>query len=197
MSKRLMCSGCERPLKTCLCDTLVELSCDYQLIILQDPKEAKHALSSAPILTRSITGARLLVGEEFDPVLLFGEKWKQESILVFPSDDSLSTSTASKLTFKNLILIDGTWRKVARLLHLNPWLSEIPSIAIESSHSSKYTIRKSPREDGLSTIEAAVQVLNDLNNEKDFTPILAAFHKMIHLQIEAMGKEKFENNYLK
>lgn len=50
MSKRTRCAHCERPTKTCLCADIVELSCNYQLIILQDPKEAKHALSSAPIL---------------------------------------------------------------------------------------------------------------------------------------------------
>jgi len=195
MSKRLICSGCERPLKTCLCDDLVELSCNYQLIILQDPKEAKHALSSAPLLARSIIGAKLIVGEQFDPETILGKNWKDESVLVFPTDNSLTASKASTLDFKHLILLDGTWRKVARLLHLNPWLAEIPSLAIEANNNSEYTIRKSPREDGLSTIEAAVQVLNGLHEKKDFTPILAAFHKMIQLQINAMGKGTFNKNY--
>jgi len=197
MSKRPICPRCERPLKTCLCDDLIELSCDYQLVILQDPKEAKHALSSAPILARSIEAAKLVIGEQFDPIEILGENWQLESLLVFPSEDSLPPEEAIQLNIKNLILLDGTWRKVSRLLHLNPWLTEIPSIAIKPSHGSEYTIRKSPREDGLSTIEAAVQVLNGLHKEKDFTPILAAFHKMIQLQINAMGKNTFNKNYSK
>jgi DTW domain-containing protein YfiP len=197
MSKRVLCSHCERPIKTCLCDDIVTLKCAYQLVILQDPKEAKHALSSAPILAKSIAGARLIIGEFFDPIELLGKKWQQESLLVFPNAESLSGAQAAKISFKYLILLDGTWRKVSRLLHLNPWLMKIPSIAIQPSHSSEYKIRKSPREDGLSTIEAAVSVLNDLQTEKDVSAILPAFRKMIELQISAMGIDKFQNNYLK
>lgn len=195
MSKRPLCIDCQRPIKTCLCADIVQLSCDYQLIILQDPKEAKHALSSAPILAKSITEARLIIADQFDPIALLGENWQQESLLVFPSDNSLNGQQAKKLKFKYLILLDGTWRKVTRLLHLNPWLTQIPSIAIASSNASEYLIRKSPRSDGLSTIEAAESILNSLHTEKDFSPILGAFRKMIDLQIIAMGEQTFKSNY--
>jgi DTW domain-containing protein YfiP len=195
MSKRALCPHCERPIKTCLCADIVKLNCAYQLVILQDLKEAKHALSSAPILAKSIVDTRLIIGDIFDPIELLGKNWQQESLLVFPNTESLSGSQAAKISFKYLILLDGTWRKVSRLLHLNPWLMKIPSIAIQPSHSSEYKIRKSPREDGLSTIEAAVSILNDLHVEKDFSAILPAFRKMIELQISAMGIDKFQNNY--
>lgn len=197
MSKRILCSQCERPMKTCLCDDIVRLNCGYQLIILQDPKEAKHALSSAPILAKSIGNTRLIIGEIFDPFELLGEDWQQQSLLVFPSEHSLSSAQAAQLKFKYVILLDGTWRKVSRLLHLNTWLTQIPSIAIQATNASEYKIRKTPREDGLSTIEAAVEVLNSLEPDKDFSPILNAFHKMINFQIHAMGIDKFQNNYLK
>ena len=196
MSKRSLCSHCERPIKTCLCAEIVNRSCDFQLIILQDPKEAKHALSSAPLLEKSITGAKRIVGEIFDPFELLGEDWQVNSLLVFPHENGLSQSQAIERRFKHLILLDGTWRKVARMLHLNPWLSQLACFAIDNLNSSQYLIRKSPRDDGLSTIEAAVCVLNELHNEQSFDPILGAFHKMIEFQIQAMGLETFQNNYL-
>lgn len=195
MSQRKICSSCERPIKTCLCDVITHLSCNYQLIILQDPTEAKHALSSVPILARSIAGARLVIGESFDPIGLLGDDWKENSLLVFPSDKSLTNGQAIQGNYKHLILLDGTWRKVARLMHLNPWLIELPCIAINSTNESEYQIRKSPREDGLSTIEAAVHVLNSLQPDKDFSPILDAFRQMIQYQVDAMGKATFDKNY--
>lgn len=197
MSKRSICSDCERPIKTCLCSEIVQLSCDYQLIILQDPKEAKHALSSAPILAKSIIGSRLIIGEQFDPIQILGKNWQQESLLVFPSENSLNSEQAQQQKFKYIILLDGTWRKVSRLLHLNPWLNELTSISIRASSASKYTIRKSPRDDGLSTIEAAACILNDLHNSQNYTSILGAFYKMVNLQIQAMGKDTFQKNYVK
>jgi DTW domain-containing protein YfiP len=165
------------------------------VIILQDPKEAKHALSSAPILAKSIIGARLIIGEVFQPEAFLGDNWLADSLLVFPGKVALSTAQVENNEIKNLILLDGTWRKVSRLIHLNPWLDQLPRIAINSSNSSQYKIRKSPREDGLSTIEAAVHVLNDLHPKQDFTTILSAFNKMIEFQITAMGKAKFQRNY--
>jgi len=165
------------------------------VIILQDPKEAKHALSSAPILAKSINGAQLIIGEIFDPIELLGDNWREDSLLVFPNDESLSNESAIQKEFKFLILLDGTWRKVARLMHLNPWLAELPSFAINTNKTSEYKIRKSPRDDGLSTIEAAVFALNALHPDKEFNTILSAFDKMIALQIAAMGNDVFQANY--
>lgn len=196
MTKRARCSECNRPIKTCLCDEIVQLPCDYQLFILQDPKEAKHALSSAPILAKSIIGTCYLIGDVFDPVDLFGLDWKANSLLVFPHENSLSKQQAVQQKFQNLILLDGTWRKVARMIHTNPWLLELACFAIDNTDKSQYLIRKSPRDDGLSTIEAAVSALNSLHEETSFDPILGAFNKMIEFQIQAMGLETFEKNYL-
>jgi len=197
MSKRIICTQCNRPLKTCLCNDIVELPCNYHLIILQDPKESKHSLSSAPILAKSILGAQRVIGEVFDPISLLGEDWKTKSLLVYPHEKSLNPNKAIEQNFKYLILLDGTWRKVTRMIHLNPWLSELPCFAIDACHESQYLIRKSPRSDGLSTIEAAVTALNSLHSDTRFDPILGAFNKMIEFQIQAMGLETFERNYLK
>lgn len=195
MAPRRYCANCKRPTKTCLCDVLVQLPCDYQLIILQDPSEAKHALSSAPILEKSIQGAQLIIGNVFDPEKLLGSDWSNNSLLVFPGEQVITAGQAQVKKFKYLILLDGTWRKVSRMLHTNAWLQQLPCVAIDVSHASQYKIRKSPRADGLSTIEAAVHVLNSLHAEQDFSVILKAFEKMIALQIEAMGEATFNKNY--
>lgn len=195
MSQRSYCTHCQRPQKTCLCDALVELSCDYQLIILQDPCEAKHALSSAPILEKSIRGAQLMIGERFNPESVLGRDWQSNSVLVFPGEQAICAKKVIEKKTKYLILLDGTWRKVTRMLHNNPWLKQLPCFAIDVQHASQYKIRKSPRADGLSTIEAAVYVLDELHAGQDFSPILKAFEKMIELQIGAMGEATFKKNY--
>ncbi len=195
MSKRATCPHCERPQTTCICDALVTMDCAYQIIILQDPTEAKHALSSAPILAKSILNTKLLIGEVFDPEMIIGADWRSRSLLVFPTENSVSAESARASQLNTIILLDGTWKKARRLMHLNPWLRELPTFALQPDQPSSYKIRKSPRADGLSTIEAAVCVLNELQPDKEFSGILAAFHKMIDLQIAAMGPETFKRNY--
>ncbi len=195
MSKRATCPNCERPQATCICDALVTMDCAYQIIILQDPTEAKHTLSSAPILAKSIRNTKLLIGEVFDPQKIIGADWRSRSLLVFPTENSVSAESARASQLNTIILLDGTWKKARRLMHLNPWLRELPTFALQPDQPSSYKIRKSPRADGLSTIEAAVCVLNELQPDKEFSGILAAFHKMIDLQIAAMGPETFKRNY--
>lgn len=195
MSQRPVCPACERPQKTCLCDVLVTIPCHYQLIILQDPTEARHALSSAPLLAKSIASARLIVGETFEPHIIIGPDWQREALLVYPSDNALSAQSVRERAISTLIFLDGTWKKVARLLHLNPWLQTLPHFALTPDQTSRYRIRKSPRADGLSTIEAAAFTLNILQPDDNFDPMLAAFTKMIDFQIAAMGEDIFRQNY--
>ena len=172
------------------------MSCSVEEeVILQDEKEAKHALSSAPILEKSIVGAVRLVGEYFDPLSILGPDWRAETVLVFPAENAVTADQLESKNIKNIILLDGTWRKVARLMYLNSWLAEVPCVAIQATKTSQYKIRKSPRQDGLSTIEAAVAALNGLVSESDYSAILPAFYKMIDLQIEAMGAETYQKNY--
>ncbi len=197
MAKREVCTRCQRPLATCLCAYIVSKPSDYRLVILQDPKEARHALSSAPILARSIEGAALYVGDQFDPDALLGKEWRHNTLLVFPSEAPVTEAELAARPFTTVLLLDGTWRKVARLLHLNPWLRELPCLAINDVPKSRYKIRKSPRTDGLSTIEAAVYALNKLHPQRNYDAILGAFEKMIDLQIDAMGEEVYRRHYVK
>lgn len=195
MPRRSICPACERPRKTCLCDALLTLECAYRIIILQDPTEARHALSSAPLLAKSITNTQLIVGEAFEPDLLLGPGWQRKALLVYPTDQPVSSQSIRASDINTLIFLDGTWKKTSRLLHLNPWLQTLPRFSLKPDQASRYRIRKSPRADGLSTIEAAAHTLNALQSDCDFSAILGAFNKMIDFQIAAMGAATFQKNY--
>ena len=62
--KRAMCPRCERPETVCLCDAMVQVNSPVEVIIWQDPTEARHKLSTAPLLHKSLPGSRLLVADE-------------------------------------------------------------------------------------------------------------------------------------
>ena len=195
MTKRALCPSCNRPQSTCLCPYLVQLESPILLTILQDKKEAKHALSSAPLLQKSILNTRLIIGDTFSPETLFGSDWQTNTALLFPSESAISASPENSVTFKHIIVLDGTWKKVARLMHLNPWLNSLQHFSIKADQDSQYRIRKSPRTDGLSTIEATVSLFNQMTDSTKFDAVLPAFEQMIQFQIDAMGMDKFSRNY--
>jgi DTW domain-containing protein YfiP len=88
----------------------------------------------------------------------------------------------------NIILLDGTWRKAYKILQLNPWLLDLPSLHLSFEGKSQYTIRKSSRPDSLSTLEAAAYSLQALEPELDITPILKVFNAMVQQRLDAMPK---------
>ena len=198
MTKRETCNNCLRPLSTCLCAELVSLSSSFQVIVLQDSKESKHALSSTPLLIKQLKNSKLVIGDSFTPEEILGNNWQETSALIFPdliSSENYSKKALNQPHLKSIILLDGTWKKVRRLIHLNPWLNDLPRISIDNPPQGKYRIRKSEFKDGLATIEAAVSVLNQLESTDQYNQLLNAFNLMIQQQIDAMGMETFLKNY--
>ncbi|WP_183409673.1 DTW domain-containing protein [Litorivivens lipolytica] len=195
--KRPFCPNCERPRRTCLCSVMVRLDSRYRIVILQDPIEARHALSTAPLLEKSLRNAQRNIDETFDPQVVIGPDWQDCAVLVYPGENPISAEHIREQPQRNtLIFLDGTWRKTGRLLRLNAWLQLLPRMALDAkSQRSNYRIRRSPRADGLATIEAAVQCLNALESERDFSPMLRAFDTMIDFQITAMGKKTYLRNH--
>jgi hypothetical protein len=88
----------------------------------------------------------------------------------------------------NIILLDGTWRKAYKILQLNPWLLNLPSLHLTFEGKSQYTIRKSSRPDSLSTLEAAAYSLQALEPELDIAPIFKVFNAMVQQRLDAMPK---------
>ncbi len=62
---------------------------------------------------------------------------------------------------KQIILLDGTWKKAYKLWQLNTWLHTLPTLRIDDVES-QYHIRKAPKAGYLSTLEAAAICLEKL-----------------------------------
>lgn len=181
-AKRAQCTKCKRPVKVCICDSLVEIEAPLELIIWQDPTEAKHKLSTAPLLNLSISNSRLLVGDQFSFADIFADSPVQQCALLYPLESGSALISEQRSDISKLLVLDGTWKKVRRLFYLNEWLKDLPYIQLNPESLSRYAIRKSPRADGLSTIEAAVAGLSWLDETIDYQPVLAVLERIVELQ---------------
>lgn len=185
--KRRICSGCGRPATVCLCHALVTRKTPFSIIIWQDPDESRHPLSTAPLLHKSLEGSCLVVGDEFEPEQLLGANWRQHSALLYPLPNKPSVNPAD-IEISQLLILDGTWRKVRRLIHKNPWLQEMPHMALNLEQASAYRIRKSPREDGVSTLEAGVAACELLHPEGDYAVIKGVLDALVDTQLKFIAK---------
>lgn len=191
--KRRFCGGCGRPEKVCLCSHLQTVQLPFELIIWQDPDEAKHPLSTAPLLQRIALGSELLVGSEFSYGDIFSDTPRENVALLYPLNDVVPlTIECAQANVHKVLVLDGTWRKVRRLLILNPWLNELNCLALTPTVTSRY-LRKSPREDGVSTLEAVMMLAHNWNNEDKllntgYLSSLAVLDHMAKLQNSFISK---------
>jgi len=197
MSKRAVCEYCLKAQSACICATIESIDNQHFLHILQDPSEEKNAIGTARILGLSLKRSKISVGEFFDEGLFD----LQNSYLVFP--DPLAMAAAKLLEQKEMnnnsvfILLDGSWKKAYKLLMSNPFLQKLPKVSINVAQKSQYRIRKSPRDDGLSTVEAGYYLLSQLeNNRGKFKPLLNSFASMIDYQIAKMPADIYHKHYI-
>jgi DTW domain-containing protein YfiP len=165
--------------------------------ILQHPSEEKKAIGTARILKLSLGNVKLSIGELFDEQQ-FDLK---NSYLLFPSDTAITpTELVKQHNFdekSQFILLDGSWKKAYKLLMSNPFLQVLPKVFIDVDVKSNYRLRKSPREDGLSTVEAGYYLLSQLEQDNQkFIPLLKSFEFMIDYQISQIPKEIYQRHYL-
>lgn len=197
MGKRAICQSCLKALPACICATIELLDNRHFLHILQDPSEEKKAIGTARILDLSLMRSKITVAERFDPSLFALDN----SYLVFPDESAIPAEQLVQSRDINsdsqFILLDGSWKKAYKLLMSNPFLQALPKVAINVDKKSAYRIRKSPREDGLSTVEAGYYLLSQLeNNDDKFKPLLRSFEYMIDYQISKMPAGIYQKHYL-
>ena len=82
---------------------------------------------------------------------------------------------------EGIVLLDGTWSQAKALWWRNAWMLKCQRVILGPKHPSRYgLLRKEPRQDGLSTIEAAGLLLGALERRPDITATLnASFERML------------------
>jgi DTW domain-containing protein YfiP len=174
-----------KPTLACVCAAVRRVENRTGVFVFQHPRERFHPIGTARLVRLGLAQARvetLWPGEtETRPPHL-----PEGTALLYPSRDArdLSSLPASERP-RALAVIDGTWHH-ARTLHRDtPWLRELPHVRLSPPAPSRYRIRREPRADYLSTLEAIVRALQVLEPDTGgLAGLLDAFDAMIDRQIE-------------
>lgn len=194
---RPRCSQCQRPIELCLCHLLPGLSPRTEIVVIQHPDERKHALNTARLLVAGLSNAHLLITEQVPAdwrERLVDSGWRTELLFPGPQVPMLCGAEEDRRS-RRLVLLDATWRKARKLLYMNPVLQQLPQVALPPGLISRYRLRKAPTEGALSTIEAAVNALQLIEPDTDFSSLLQPFDALIEGQIQAMGESLYRRNY--
>ena len=187
------CNNCQYPESRCLCDVLPTSKWNAPpIIILRHPSEKKHPLATVPLLKRSFKNLIIHEGETFSPIrgtliyplLEFKNKREKDQYCIQSPKEILKLSPILPL-----ILIDGTWKKSKKIIHLNSWLRDLPQLEIHSPEKSRYRLRKQKNNKSLNTLETFSFLWQgiDQKNRQKAKQIVHIMDKFIERQELAKG----------
>jgi hypothetical protein len=180
-----MCLRCHRPARCCVCDLISVVPNRTGVIILQHARERRHPIGTERLARLGLAHVRVVTAYPDDPNLAaLGTALPPGTALLYPGPGARDlTALAPGDRPSHLLVLDGTWSQAHVMYRDTPWLAGLPHVALVPTVPSQYRIRRQPRRECLSTIEAVVLALRALEPE---TPgldgLLAAFAGMVDRQ---------------
>jgi DTW domain-containing protein YfiP len=167
---RELCPQCRKARPTCYCERLRPFAAPVPFVILQHYDEWRNAIATARMAHLSMTNSRLFVGLHFDghrEVDHLLDDPTHRNIMLYPSRDavpleSLLTPPAAGADGPPLRLwiLDAKWSQVPKMLRLSPRVRDLPRASFVPDQGSAFRIRRQPRPDCVSTIEAIFHVID-------------------------------------
>lgn len=199
---------CDKPANLCACAAVTPLDNRIGVLILRHPQEQDRKLGTARLLTLQLKNSTLktglswsnlgkALGRPADPkrwgVLFLGTAKTAAPLpprpltVVDKKGAPVSGQDAILKELEGVILLDGNWQQAKALWWRNPWLLKCRRLVLQPPGPSLYgNLRKEPRPDSVSTIEAAAHTLAALEGD----PALAeAILPPFHLLLRKAGKK--------
>ncbi len=196
--QRTTCWNCGRRIEMCLCSLVQKFDTNALFFFLVHPKEfRKEKVGSGRISHSSLPNSIFHMGIDFSHDKIVNEIIDDPNnfcVILWPGEESLPITNSYIIEqgqIKRLVvfILDGTWTCARKMYRQSSNLQKIQKVAIYPSAPSIFVIKQQPLENCLSTIEALVYVLKDLEKaglekEANWDDILIPFKRMIQQQIE-------------
>ena len=197
------CPHCGKPLPLCICDSVTPVENRISLLILQHPQEQDRALGTARLTAMHFKEAVVKIGLSWpslskalgrpvdDPsrwaVLYLGSAkvadldTDSEIVAINRKGEIEPHQRAILGDIEGIVLLDGTWSQAKALWWRNAWMLKCQRVILGPKRPSRYgQLRREPRRDGLSTIEAAAMLLAGLEKRPDIAETLyGSFDRML------------------
>ncbi len=206
-----ICKNCEKPLDLCVCEAIEEIDSRIAIVILRHPQEQDRVLGTAKIATLQLKNSMMktglswsnlakILGQPVDP-----KRW---GILYLGSAENAATLPKAPLTvltkkggvmddqkeilssLEGIILLDGNWQQAKALWWRNAWMLKCRRLVLQPPRVSLYgNLRKEPRKESVSTIEAAAYTIAALESRPNIPEkILAPFKLLLEKARKRGGK---------
>jgi DTW domain-containing protein YfiP len=198
----LECPRCLKPPALCVCQGIAQIDNTVSLLILQHPQEQDRELGTARLTALHFKDALIkaglswpsltrILGRPTDPqrwAILYLGSVKAATVLpdrdivvVNKNGNAVDHQVSALRDIEGIILLDGTWSQAKALWWRNGWMLKCKRVVLGPKRPSRYgKLRREPRSDGLSTIEAAAMLLARLERKPEIeTALNASFERLL------------------
>jgi DTW domain-containing protein len=196
------CATCGKPAVLCVCADVVPIDTKVSVLILQHPQEQDRSLATARLTALHFKNSRLVIGLSWpsltkilgrpaDPqrwaVLYLGsvkasdEAPGRDVVAVDKKGAAVDDQDRVLRDLEGVIILDGTWSQAKALWWRNAWMLKCRRVVLGPRRPSRYgRIRREPRRDALSTIEAAAMLVARLERRPEIEVALGvSFERML------------------
>ncbi len=204
------CPRCLKPAFLCVCDAVTPIENRVGLLVLQHPQEQDRLLGTARLATLHLTNSVFRIGlswpsltkalgKEADPaqwaVLHLGSAKSgdlppdREIVVLDRKGAVLPDQDRALAGIRGVIVFDGTWSQAKTLWWRNAWILKAKRLVLNPRQASLYgKLRREPRREGLSTLEAAALTLSRLERRPEIeTTLRSSFMRMLQRYRSALA----------
>lgn len=198
----LPCPTCQKPPALCVCEGVEPIDNKVALLILQHPQEQDRLLGTARLAVLHLKNAVFKIGLSWPSLakalgrtadasewavlhlgsVKSGELPKDREIVVLDKKGAVLPDQDRALAgIKGVVIFDGAWAQAKTLWWRNAWVLKAKRIVLNPKQASLYgKLRREPRREALSTIEAAALALSRLERRPAIeTAMRASFGRML------------------
>jgi DTW domain-containing protein YfiP len=196
------CPRCRKPPALCVCEGIAPIDNQVALLILQHPQEQDRELGTAQLTALHFKNAQLkiglswpslskILGRPADPrrwaILYLGSVRAaavlpdRDIVVVNRKGNAVDGQDAALREIEGIVLLDGTWSQAKALWWRNGWMLKCQRVVLGPKRRSRYgRLRREPRSDGLSTLEAAAMLLARLEDKPEIeATLIASFERLL------------------
>lgn len=194
--------ACGKPAVLCICGDETPIDNRVALLVLQHPQEQDKELGTARLAVKHLANAVFRVGLSWaslekalgrpaDPkdwaILHLGSVQAdafppgRDLIVLDKKGEPVADQDAALAGIRGIVAFDGTWSQAKTLWWRNAWVLKGRRVVIRPAEPSLYgNLRREPRREGLSTLEAAGFALARLEGRPEIeTGLKALFARML------------------
>jgi DTW domain-containing protein YfiP len=183
--KSVRCAACQLPTARCICHLTPTIHTFIQFWLLMHPDEGRKPTNTARLIAATMPHTRVFVWQHTAPppglLDLLGSPCFAPYV-VFPHGDiarfeRLPEDPWHADKVPAFVLLDGTWSQTRKMFVRSTYLRGMPCLTLPPTTPSAYTLRQQRSTGYLSTVEVAIALLAQMNND-EASNILGAYFRV-------------------